>query len=265
MPSFSRESVPKITGVVHLPALPGAVLGGNAATLTGIIDRAKRDASALANGGVNAIIVENFGDVPFVRDRVTAHTVAAMTLAVDAAMRESGLPIGVNVLRNDGLSAVSIAAATGASFVRINVYVGAAVTDQGLIQGNAVEVQLLIQRLGAEIDVWADTDVKHAAQLAARPIAELASEAIERGLANAVIVTGGGTGQEITFDDLRSVRAALPNASILAGSGVTDSTVARILTLADGAIVGTFFKHEGIVASHVDIERVRQLVAAAGS
>jgi membrane complex biogenesis BtpA family protein len=220
---------------------------------------------ALAQGGVDAIIVENFGDVPFVRDRVSAHTVAAMTLAVDAVKRESGLPIGVNVLRNDGLSAVSIAAATGASFVRINVYVGAAVTDQGLIQGNAVEVQASIQRLGADIDVWADADVKHAAPVAPRPIAELASDSIERGLANAVIVTGGGTGKEIAFEDLKAVRGSLPEALILAGSGVTANTVAEILKLANGVIVGTYFKHDGFVANFVDVERVKRLVAAAGS
>jgi membrane complex biogenesis BtpA family protein len=241
------------------------VHGGNAASLASIIDRAKRDASALANGGVGAIIVENFGDVPFARDRVESPTVAAMTLAVDAVMHETGLPIGVNVLRNDGLSAVSIAAATGASFVRINVYVGAAVTDQGLIQGNAEAVQMLIRQLGANVDVWADVDVKHAAQLAPRPIGEYAADAIDRGLAKAVIVTGGGTGKEIDLGDLESVRTTLPTALIFAGSGVTDTTVAKILSLADGVIVGTYFKREGEVSDLVDVERVRRLVAAAGS
>jgi hypothetical protein len=248
-----------------LPALPGTVLGGNAASLTAIIDRAKRDALALATGGVDAIIVENFGDVPFVRDRVSAHIVAAMTLAVDVVLREAGLPVGVNVLRNDGLTAVAIAAATGASFIRINVYVGAAITDQGVIQGNAAEVQSLIRQLGAEVDVWADIDVKHAAQLSPRPIGDLASDAIERGLAKAVIVTGGSTGKEIDLGDLEEVRSALPSASILAGSGVTDTTVAKILKLADGVIVGTYFKQEGEVSKLVNVERVKRLVAAAGS
>jgi uncharacterized protein len=265
MPSISLAAIPRVVGVVHLPALPGTVLGGNAASLAAIIERAKRDALALTSGGVDAIIVENFGDVPFVRDRVSAHTVAAMTLAVDAVLRESGLPVGVNVLRNDGLTAVAIAAATGASFVRINVYVGAAVTDQGLIQGTAADAQSLIRQLEAVVDVWADVDVKHAAQLAPRPIGELASDAIDRGLAKAVIVTGGGTGKEIDLGDLEAVRNRLPTASILAGSGVTDANVARILTLADGVIVGTFFKHDGEVANLVDIERVKRLVAAVGS
>jgi uncharacterized protein len=246
-----------------LPALPGTALGGNASRIGEIIDRAKRDALALANGGVNAIIVENFGDTPFARGRVPSHTVAAMTLTVDAVLHETGLPTGVNVLRNDGLSAVSIAAATGASFVRINVYVGAVVTDQGLIQGNADEVQALVRQLGADVDVWADVDVKHAAQLAPRPIAELASDAIDRGLANAVIVTGGGTGKAVDLGDLNAVRSSLPNASILAGSGVTDATVAKILTLADGVIVGTYFKQDDLVTNSVDGERVKRLVAAA--
>jgi membrane complex biogenesis BtpA family protein len=265
VPTADRSSIPRIVGVVHLPALPGSVLGGLAGSLPEIIDHAKRDTYALAAGGVNAIIVENFGDVPFARKRVSAYTVAVMTLAVDVIKRESGLPIGVNVLRNDGLSAVSIAAATGASFVRINVYVGASVTDQGLIQGNADEVQALIRRLGASVDVWADVDVKHAAQLASRPIGELAADAIERGLARAVIVTGGGTGHEIDLEDLKAVRSALPHASILAGSGVTDESVATILTLADGVIVGTHFKQDGVVSNPVDLVRVKRFVEAAHS
>jgi uncharacterized protein len=257
------STIPRITGVVHLSPLPGAALGKPASSLSEILDRARRDACALAEGGVNALIVENFGDVPFTRDRVHPHTVAAMTLAVESVMAESGLPIGINVLRNDGISAVSIAAATGATFVRINVYVGAAVTDQGLIEGNAEAVQALNKRLGARIDVWADIDVKHAAQIAPRPIGEIASDAIERGLAQAVIVTGGGTGKEIDLRDLQSTRAAVPEARILAGSGITDANVAQILNIADGVIVGTYFKKDGIVSNPVDIDRVKRLIAAA--
>src|SRR5215204_4091967 len=178
-----RLATYRVVGVVHLPALPGTVRGGSTQDLAAILERAKRDADTYAIGGVDALIVENFGDVPFTRDRVNAYTVAAMTLACDLVRAETGLSVGVNVLRNDVESAVSIAAATGATFVRANVYVGAAVTDQGLIEGQADGVQGLIKQLGASVAVWADVDVKHAAQLAPRPIGELAEDAVERGLA----------------------------------------------------------------------------------
>lgn len=256
------RSAYRVVGVIHLPALPGTVLGGAAGDLAAILERAKRDAAAYATGGVDALIVENFGDVPFAKGRVSAYTVAAMTLATDHVRAETGLPVGVNVLRNDVASAVSIAAATGAAFVRANVYVGAAVTDQGLIEGQADHVQALIKQLGVAVGVWADVDVKHAAQLAPRPIAELAADAVERGLAEAVIVTGTGTGRPVGDEDLAAVRAAVPSTPIYVGSGANPKTVSGLLRHADGVIAGTAMKVDGVVTNPVDLARVRALVTA---
>jgi membrane complex biogenesis BtpA family protein len=253
----------RVVGVIHLPALPGTALGGTAGDLAAILERAKRDADTYAVGGVDALIVENFGDVPFAKDRVSAYTVAAMTLATDLVRAETGLPVGVNVLRNDVEGAVSIAAAAGASFVRANVYVGAAITDQGLIAGRADRVQALIKQLEAPVSVWADVDVKHAAQLAPRPIGELAADAIERGLAAAVIVSGAGTGKPVDEGDLAAVRAAAPDTPVYVGSGARADTVAGLLTRANGVIVGTTAKADGLVTNPVDIGRVRELVRAA--
>jgi len=238
------------------------VRGGSTQDLAAILERAKRDADTYAIGGVDALIVENFGDVPFTRDRVNAYTVAAMTLATDLVRAETGLPIGVNVLRNDVESAVSIAAATGATFVRANVYVGAAVTDQGLIEGQADRVQGLIKQLGASVAVWADVDVKHAVQLAPRPIGELAEDAVERGLAGAIIVTGSGTGKPTGDGDLAEVRAAVPRTPVYVGSGARPETVSALMRHADGVIVGTATKVDGVVTNPVDIGRVREMVRA---
>jgi membrane complex biogenesis BtpA family protein len=253
---------PRFVGTVHLPALPGSARGGRASDLAAILDRARRDAATYAEGGASALIVENFGDVPFARSRVGAHVVAAMTLAVEAVLTETGLPVGVNVLRNDVVSAVSIAAMTGARFVRANIYVGAAVTDQGVIEGHADEVQALIRHLGAEVSVWADVDVKHAAPLAPRPIADLAEDAIERGLAGAVIVTGRATGQPVAETDLRDVRARIGDSPLYVGSGVTAETVGSLLQIADGVVVGTAAKVDGIVTNVVDLQRVRAIAHA---
>lgn len=257
---------PRFAGTVHLLPLPGSARGGSARDLASVIDRARRDAARYAEGGADALIVENFGDVPFARDRVGAHVVAAMTRAVAAVREESGLPVGVNVLRNDVLSAVAITAMTNARFVRANVYVGAAVTDQGVIEGRAAEVQALIRQLGTEVAVWADVDVKHAVPLAVRPVADLAVDAVERGLAGAVIVTGRATGQPAAEDDLRAVRAAVPATPLYVGSGVTAETVGRLLRIADGVIVGTAAKGDGVVTNAVDLQRVRAIARAiAGS
>jgi uncharacterized protein len=257
-PSFA----PRFVGTIHLPALPGSARGGQARDLAAILERARRDAATYAEGGASAVIVENFGDVPFVRDRVGAHVVAAMTLAVTAVQQETGLPVGVNVLRNDVLSAVAIAAMTDARFVRANIYVGAAVTDQGLIDGQAHEVQTLMRQLGADVQVWADVDVKHAAPLAPRPIADLAEDAVERGLAGAVIVTGRATGQPAAEADLQTVRAAIGSTPLYVGSGVTATTIGRLLSTADGVIVGTAAKVDGVVTNPVDLHRVRAITQA---
>jgi hypothetical protein len=254
---------PGLIGVVHLPPLPGSARGGAANDLPEIIERARRDAATYAAAGFEALIVENFGDAPFARDAVDPHVVAAMTRCVAAVREETGLPVGVNVLRNDVLSAVAVAAIAGGAFVRANVYVGAAVTDQGIIEGRAAEVQALIRRLGAWVAVWADIDVKHAAPLAARPIAELAEDAVERGLAAAVIVTGRATGQPAAEADMGAVRSAVPATPVYVGSGVTVASLPRLLRDADGVIVGTAAKVDGIVTNPVDRERARAIVAAA--
>jgi membrane complex biogenesis BtpA family protein len=227
-----------------------------------ILESVRRDAAAWTSGGANALIVENFGDVPFRKGVVGPETVAAMTLAVSLARSESGLQVGVNVLRNDVEAAVAIAAHAGGRFVRANVYAGAAVTDQGLIEGRADAVQALIRRLDAPISVWADVDVKHAAPLSSRPIGELADDAVARGLAEAVIVSGAGTGQPTNATDLQAVRAALPGTPLYVGSGATTITLPSLLEIADGAIVGTAAKVDGIIGNPVDRGRVRALVAA---
>ena len=248
---------------MHLPPLPGSPRGASARELPALLARVRSDAAAYKAGGVDALIMENFGDVPFRPVAVAPHVVAAMTLAVATASAETGLPVGVNVLRNDVVAAVSIAAATGARFVRANVYVGAALTDQGVIEGCAEEVQSLIKRLDAAVDVWADIDVKHAVPLAPRPLPDLAEDAVDRGLASAVIVTGRATGQPAALEDLDGVRAAVPATPLYVGSGVGPDVIDDMLDHADGVIVGTAAKRDGLVTNPVDEGRVRAIVEAA--
>lgn len=258
-----NEPAYRVVGVVHLPALPGSARGGTVSDLSRIEDAVRRDAAAYAEAGVDALIVENFGDVPFPADRVDAPVVAMMTRLASAVASESGLPHGINVLRNDGLSAVAVAAATGGAFIRINVYVGAALTDQGIIQSNAHAVQAEIKRLGATISVWADIDVKHAAQIAPRPLPDLAEDAVERGLASGLIVSGRATGQPAALEDLEAVRAAAPRTPLYVGSGAHTGNAQQLLAYADGLIVGTAAKRDGVVTNPVDVDRARALVAAA--
>ena len=134
MPLPQRGQRPFVVGMIHLDALPGAPrFGGD---LGQVLENARRDAQALLAGGLDAIMLENYHDTPFFPRQVPSITVATMTRCALAVREVIGaLPLGVNVLRNDGTSALSIAEAVGADFIRVNVLTGAAVTDQGLIEG----------------------------------------------------------------------------------------------------------------------------------
>lgn len=249
-----------LIGMVHLPALPGSPADtGNG--MEPVIKRAVADARALEAGGAGAVMIENFFDAPFCKDCVPPHTVAAMTRAVLAVRRAVTVPIGVNVLRNDWRSALAIAQICDAQFVRVNVWVGAAVTDQGLIEGASRQAILYRKELGANVAIFADVFVKHAVQLGGGLLEDAARDAVLRGRADALIVTGSATGASVSMEDVERVRRATPDTPLLIGSGLNPETAAAIAH-ADGAVVGTGLKHNGEVASAVDAERVRALRAA---
>ncbi len=254
-------------GVVHLPPLPGAprAVPAVAARRPAWIRRAVEDATILDEAGFDAVIVENYGDAPFHKDDVPPETTAALAVATNA-VREALPPrtaVGVNVLRNDALSALGIAAACGLDFIRVNVLAGAAVTDQGVVEGRAAEVLRARQRLAPDVRILADVRVKHAAPLAERPIEDEARDLAGRGGADALIVTGSRTGAGTYHDELTRVRDALPDALLLVGSGVTTKSVADVLDLADGVIVGTGIKRGGQTQNRVDPKRAAAFVAAA--
>ncbi len=259
-----------VIGMVHLPPLPGAPRAPDdgSAAIDAAIERAVRDAAALDRGGADGLIVENFGDAPFHPDDVPKHVVAAMTRAAAAVADATDLPLGINVLRNDAEAAVAVAAAVDAAFVRVNVHTGARVTDQGIVEGRAHRTLRLRDRLGVDVGVFADTDVKHSAPLTPTGYtAESFADTAERGLADAVIASGSGTGEAVEADALRSVvdervRHGL-DTPVLVGSGVRQDTVADLLGVADGVIVGTALKRGGETTAPVDADRVADLVARA--
>jgi len=253
-----------LVGMVHLPPLPGSPRfeGDRDA----IRERLRRDASALEAGGVDGIMLENFGDAPFYPDRVPRHVVADIA-ALAATLRDHvSIPFGVNILRNDVRSALAVAAATGGTFVRVNVHTGARLTDQGVVEGMAHETLRLRERLDADVAILADLDVKHSAPLAERPLAEELGDLVDRGGADAVVVSGAGTGASVDTEFLDRVVACRDarglDAPVFLGSGVTPDTAPDLLSVADGAIVGTALKHDGETTNPVDEAAVKRVVEA---
>ncbi|HJS71200.1 MAG TPA: BtpA/SgcQ family protein [Acidimicrobiia bacterium] len=247
--------------MVHLLPLPGSPRF--AGSVGQVVATAVEDARVLVDAGFPALIVENFGDVPFHADQVPPETVAAMTLAVGEVVR-TRIPIGVNVLRNDALAALGIAAATGARFIRVNILTGVMYTDQGPIVGRAAEISRARASLAPEVEVWADVLVKHATPPPGLDVRQATLDTLERGLADAVIVSGAGTGEEPDVAEARMVREATPPGTrVVAGSGVTSENIDRLLGAVDTVIVGSSIKVDGDANKRPDPLRAKAFIEAA--
>jgi len=247
-----------VIGVVHLMPLAGTP--GDGRDPEAVRDAALSDAVALVTGGVHGLIIENFGDAPFYGSRVPAHTVAEMTAVALGVAEAVDVPIGINILRNDACSALAVAHASGAAFIRVNILTGARLTDQGIVEGPAAELMRLRRNLGAtQVRVFADVDVKHSAPIAPRSIAEEAREAVGRGGADGLIVTGGATGSAADASALDAAWSA--GAPVFIGSGVTAKNHAAYAD-ADGLIIGSAFKIDGEATNRVDHGRVAILMDA---
>lgn len=246
-----------VIGVVHLPPLPGSPLYEG--DFSHIVDRAVSDARALEEGGVDGLIVENYCDVPFLPRVTDPETIAAMAVVVREVVREVSIPVGVSFLRNSAVEAIAVSYVAGARFVRVNAWVEPIVCESGLIQPAAPHVLRYMRRLGARLAVLADVHVKHAAPLVERPLEEVVREAFERGMASAVIITGRRTGEPPSEEDLRRAKKSA-RGPVLIGSGLSPDTL-HLVELADGAIVGTYFKRGGVTTNPVDVERVRRLIS----
>jgi membrane complex biogenesis BtpA family protein len=254
-----------VVGMVHLAPLPGSPRFESRAAVR---SRARGDARALVEGGVDGLLVENYGDFPAHPEDVPKHTVAEMAAVVEGVLDPFDCGVGVNVLRNDPAAALSVAAAVDADFVRVNVHDGVAVTDQGILEGRAHETLRLRDRIDArDVAILADAAVKHADSLRDRDLPTEIEDLVHRGLADGIVVSGPGTGRETPVERIREADDAIGDLDadppLFVGSGVTSDSVADALEVADGAIVGTSTKENGVTAAPVDPERVRALVEAA--
>jgi uncharacterized protein len=247
--------------MVHLLPLPGSPSWQG--SMQQVLERALADAGTYATAGFHAIMVENYGDAPFAAGAVAPHTVAAMARVMEHLHREVTLPMGVNVLRNDWQSALALASICGGRFIRVNVHTGAMLTDQGIISGNAHDCLRYRKALEAShIGVLADVWVKHAVPLSRDlDLLDCAHDTTRRGLADGLIITGPRTGEAARMEELISIKQALPDVPLLAGSGIHEGNAADFAPLVDGMIVGTSVKEDQITHFPVSLERAQRLMA----
>jgi uncharacterized protein len=253
-----------LIGMIHCPPFPGAPRYRGAA-MDAIYDACMRDAEALLEGGMDGLIVENHGDIPFSKpEDIGPETPAFMAVVTDRLARETGAPLGVNVLANAPLPAFAIALAGGARFIRVNQWANAYVANEGFMEGRAAEAMRYRSLLRAEhVRVFADSHVKHGAHAitADRTIGELTRD-LAFFDADAVIATGQRTGDSAALDEI-DVIAAATRLPVLVGSGVTAGNVGAILERTQGVIVASSLKEGGVWWNPVEPARVRAFVAAA--
>ena len=254
------QTVNPIIGVVHLLPLPTSPRWGG--SLKAVIERAEQEAAALAAGGVDGIIVENFFDAPFTKNRVDPVVVSSMTLIIERLMNLVMLPVGINVLRNDGHSALAIAHCVNAPFIRVNVLTGVMATDQGIIEGCAHDLLRYRRELGSNTAILADVLVKHAHPIGSADLQTTIQETIERGLADGIIISGTATGIPPSLEEIKLAAAVAKDTPIFIGSGANWQNVTDLMDVADGVIVASSLKRNGKITEPIDPLRVSQFVEA---
>ena len=241
---------------IHLLPLPGSPR--YTGHMPEIYDTALAEAEIFTRYPIDGLIIENFRDMPYYPHQLPAETIAALAAVTREIVQTVQIPVGVNALRNDAEAALAIATATGADFIRVNVHMDAVVSDQGIIQGTSHATLRLRAALRSPVLIFADAGVKHATPLGGRGLAMETRDLTERGLADAIIVSGPLTGSATRPADVDTVRqhTSLP---VLVGSGATPDNLHQVYAMVDGLIVGSYFKQDGRAENLVEEARVKAL------
>jgi membrane complex biogenesis BtpA family protein len=260
-----------LVGVIHLPRLPSTHYVGEVG-VEEVVERAVKESRILEELGYGGIIVENFGDAPFLKRVRDPLTLAAFTVVAREVVKSVRIDVGINLLRNSGLEAYSVALATGAKFIRVNSLVETLLTDSGVVGPEAPRLRNVRFNYPG-VKIFADIVCKHGSSLSylayreqslvkggTEPLEDLVADAVERGRADALVVTGTRTGEEPDVEFLSKVKSVSP-VPVLVGSGATPENLEVLLRRADGVIVGSYIKADGKAGNPVDFERARRFVS----
>ncbi len=251
-----------IIGMVHLAPLPGSPRH-DGMSMKEITDLALSEAQLLKQNGVNGAIIENFGDVMFFK-RIPAETIAAITyVAANIAREVPNLTLGICALQSDAIASMAIANTIGGKFIRVPYYTETYVVDAGLMDSIAAETLRYRKFLNADVKIFADVHIKHGYPLSQRPIAESASDAEHRGLADSILVTGIATGAETKVDDVKDVKNAVRHTPVFVASGVDEKNLPVYKDYADGVILGTHIKKDNDTEAPIDPVKLKHFMDVA--
>ena len=248
-----------VIAMIHVEALPGTPkYKGN---MKNIICAAVDEAMIYKNSGVDAIMIENMHDVPYLNNNAGPEITAAMAIIAYEVKVKTELSIGIQILAGANKAAVAAAHSAGLDFIRAEGFVFAHVADEGIIESNAGELMRYRKHIGADgISIYTDIKKKHSSHSITSDIsiAETA-KAAEFFLSDGLIITGKSTGVEADIDELSQVRENT-NLPILIGSGITYDNIDSYFNLADAFIVGSHFKIDGNWANKIDETRVKKFM-----
>jgi membrane complex biogenesis BtpA family protein len=251
---FSRAK--PVIGVIHVGALPGTPRSER--SVKELIGLAREEAKLYKECGVDGIIIENMHDVPYLKGEVGPEIVAAMTAIGTEVKTGCELPVGIQILAGANLEAMAVAHAAGLDFIRAEGFAYAHVADEGLIQASAAKLLRYRRMIGAErVQVWADVKKKHSAHAITADVSlGQTAETVEFMGADCVIVTGSVTGEAPKVADVQEAKehCHLP---VFLGSGISEHNVEQFHNEADGFIIGSSFKIDGLWSNTIDPERVK--------
>lgn len=258
MTSLFARSKP-VVGVIHVGALPGTPRSSQ--TVAELIASAREEAKIYRECGVDGLIIENMHDVPYMRGEVGPEIVAAMTAIASEVKNECRLPTGIQILAGANIEAMAVAHAAGLDFIRAEGYAYAHVADEGLIQASAAKLLRYRRMIGADrVQVWSDVKKKHSAHAITADVSlGETAETVEFMGADCVIVTGSATGQAPKVADVQEAKSHC-HLPVFLGSGISELNIDEFYSEADGFIVGSSIKVNGLWSNTVDPTRVTQFI-----
>ena len=248
-----------VVGVIHVGALPGTPRSSQ--TVAQLVATAREEAKIYRECGVDGVYIENMHDVPYMRGEVGPEIVAAMTAIATEVKNECRLPVGIQILAGANIEAIAVAHAAGLDFIRAEGYAYAHVADEGLIQASAAKLLRYRRMIGAEhVQVWTDVKKKHAAHAITADVSlGETAETVEFMGADCVIVTGSVTGQAPKIADVQEAKSHC-HLPVFLGSGISERNIGEFHNEADGFIVGSSFKVDGLWSNTIDPTRVTQFL-----
>ena len=252
---FSRSK--PVVGVIHVGALPGTPRGSK--SVMELVASAREEAKVYRECGVDGIIIENMHDVPYLKGEVGPEIVAAMTAIGTEVKNQSQLPVGIQILAGANIEAMAVAHAAGLDFIRAEGFAYAHVADEGIIEASAAKLLRYRKMIGAErVQVWTDVKKKHSAHAITADVSlGETAETVEFMGADCVIVTGSATGQAPKVADVQEAKSHC-HLPVFLGSGISESNIEQFHNDADGFIIGSSFKIDGLWSNTIDPIRVTQ-------